>query len=357
MAIEHRGVTVSDTLVVEDDDLGEEAAAASGRVVLGVTANVATLDVLDGQTLDGETDVVSGASLGHLLVVHLDGLALGGLAVRGEGDGVSGLEDTGLNAADGNSTDTLDLVHILEGKAERLVGRALRGLDGVEHVEEGEADVLLLVAVVPVHLGGLLKKVVTSPAGDRDELGLLVHVLLVEEILDGVADLVEALLVELAQVHLVQADNELLHTEGVSKGHVLLGGALNTPSGLELTLTGGDHEDRDVSLGGTGDHVLDEVTVAGGIDDGEVELGGLELPQGDVDGDTTFALTLQLVEHPRVLEGTLAEVLGLLLVGGDDTLVDTSALVDQVTGGGRLAGVDVADDHKVDVNLGFAHLE
>lgn len=35
----------------------------------------------------------------------------------------------------------------------------------------------------------------------------------------------------------------------------------------------------------------------------------------------------------------------------DGTLVDTSALVDQVTGGGRLAGVDVADDHDVDVSL------
>lgn len=35
----------------------------------------------------------------------------------------------------------------------------------------------------------------------------------------------------------------------------------------------------------------------------------------------------------------------------DGTLVDTAALVDQVTGGGRLARVDVADDHDVDVSL------
>ena len=32
-------------------------------------------------------------------------------------------------------------------------------------------------------------------------------------------------------------------------------------------------------------------------------------------------------------------------------LVNTTALVDQVAGGGRLAGVDVADDDQVDVNL------
>ena len=34
-------------------------------------------------------------------------------------------------------------------------------------------------------------------------------------------------------------------------------------------------------------------------------LGGLELPESNVDGDTTLALGLQLVHHPGVLEGTL----------------------------------------------------
>ena len=38
-------------------------------------------------------------------------------------------------------------------------------------------------------------------------------------------------------------------------------------TGLELTGTTGDDEDSAVGLGGTGDHVLDEVTVTGGVDD------------------------------------------------------------------------------------------
>jgi hypothetical protein len=45
-----------------------------------------------------------------------------------------------------------------------------------------------------------------------------------------------------------------------------------------------------------------------------------------------------------VLEGTLAELSSLLLELLDGTLVDTTALVDQVTGGGGFAGIDVADD-------------
>jgi hypothetical protein len=34
----------------------------------------------------------------------------------------------------------------------------------------------------------------------------------------------------------------------------------------------------------------------------------------------------------------------------DGTLVNTTALVDQVTSGGRLAGIDVADNDDVDVS-------
>ena len=48
---------------------------------------------------------------------------------------------------------------------------------------------------------------------------------------------------------------------------------------FELTLWGGDHEKGAVSLRGTGDHVLDEISMAWGIDDGEVIFGGLELPK------------------------------------------------------------------------------
>ena len=64
---------------------------------------------------------------------------------------------------------------------------------------------------------------------------------------------------------------------------------------------------------------------------------------------------LKVVKHPSVLEGSLAELSSLLLVLLDGSLVDTSALVDQVAGGGGLASIDVANDHKVDVNLFLSH--
>ena len=44
----------------------------------------------------------------------------------------------------------------------------------------------------------------------------------------------------------------------------------------------------------------------------DVVLGSLELPERNVDGDTTLTLGLQFVQDPCVLEGTLAEFGGFL---------------------------------------------
>ena len=97
--------------------------------------------------------------------------------------------------------------------------------------------------------------------------------------------------------------------------------------------------------------------MSGGINDGDIVLGSLELPESDVDGDTSLTLGLELVKNPGVLEGSLARLGGLLLELLDGPLVNTSALVDQVTSGGGLARVDVADDDNVDVSLFLTHGE
>jgi len=39
-----------------------------------------------------------------------------------------------------------------------------------------------------------------------------------------------------------------------------------------------------------------------------IVLRGLELPESDINGDTTLTLGLQLVKHPGVLERTLAKL-------------------------------------------------
>merc|ERR1719150_574549 len=235
--------------------------------------------------------------------------------------------------------------------------------DGVKGVEEGGAVGLAFLALnvpslVPAHVLGGLQHVVSMPSGDGDEgnSGGVVADLL-DESRDLLLDLLETGLGVwwLGGVHLVDADDELLDAQGVGKKGVLTSLAVLRDTSLEFTGAGGDDQDTAIGLGSSSDHVLDEITMSGGVDDGDIVLASLELPESDIDGDTT--LTLQLVQNPGVLEGALAHLLGFLLELLDGTLVDATTLVDQVTSGGGLAGVDVSNHDNVDVSLiGSSHL-
>jgi hypothetical protein len=269
--------------------------------------------------------------------VHLDGLDLSGDTSGGEGDDHTGLDDTGLDTTDGNRANTANLVNILEGKTERLVGRTGRRVDGVNGLEEGLSGRLglglLLPTLVPGAVGGNVDHVVAVESGDGHEGNVLG---VVADLLDEVGGLLDDLLVTvlrpLGGVHLVDGDDQLLDTKGVSEESVLTSLTILGDTSLELTSTGSDDENSAVGLGGTGDHVLDEITVTGGVNHGDIvlqhvsglkhirskdgkgvtNLGSLELPESNVDGDTTLTLGLQLVEDPCVLEGTLTELGGFL---------------------------------------------
>merc|ERR1719443_1134544 len=344
VAIQNWSVTIADlTWMVQDDDLGNEHGGVLGGVLLGVGANVASLDVLNGQVLDVEADVVTWGGLLNLLVMHLDGLDLGGGADWAEGDDHTGLDDTSLDTADWHSSDTANLVDVLEWETEGLVNWALWWVNVVEGLEEDWS-------LVPWHVLRSVDHVVTVPAGNWDELNLGGVVADLLEVGGRLSlDFLVALLRVLdgTVVHLVDGDDHLTDTHGLGKKSVLTGLTLGGETSLELTTAGGNHEDGGVSLGGTSDHVLDEISVAWGINDGEDSLGGLELPESNIDGDTTLTFGLELIQNPGVLEGTLTHLVGLLLELLDGTGIDTTALVDQVTSGGGLAGIDVTNDDQV----------
>lgn len=124
-------------------------------------------------------------------MVHLDGLDFSGHVRGSEVDHHSSLDDTGLNTTDGHCANASNLVDILEGKTEGLVGRTDGGLNGIDSIEEGLAldDTslgLLGPALEPRHankkdqivlhtvriydlLLGLFQHVVSVPSGDGDE--------------------------------------------------------------------------------------------------------------------------------------------------------------------------------------------
>ena len=93
VAVEHWCVTGTNlTRVVENNDLGIEGVGTFGRVGFGVTSDVTTTNLLDGNVLNVEADVVSWKTLDKLLVVHLDGLDFSGDVGRGKGHDL-GTED------------------------------------------------------------------------------------------------------------------------------------------------------------------------------------------------------------------------------------------------------------------------
>lgn len=143
----------------------------------------------------------------------------------------------------------------------------------------------------------------TRDGDEGDSLGVVTDLL--DETVGLLDDFVESVLRPLAGVHLVASNNELPNTEGEGEEGVLSGLTVLGDTSLELTDTGGNDEDGTVSLGGTGDHVLDEVSVTGGVNDGNLVLRGLELPKSNVDGDTSLSLGLKLVKNPSVLERSL----------------------------------------------------
>merc|ERR1719235_3026201 len=197
--------------------------------------------------------------------MHLDGFDLSGGTEGTEADGDSGLDDTSLDSADGDSSDTRDLVDILEGESEGLEDGSLGRLDGIEGLEEEGT-------LVPRHVVGELEHVITVPSGNGDERNSFdLEADLLEVRGDLSLDFVESLflVVSTLGVHLVAANDHLLDTHGEGKKSVLSGLSFFGPSSLELTGWGGDHEDGNISLGGTSDHVLDEISVSWGINDGE----------------------------------------------------------------------------------------
>jgi len=198
----------------------------------------------------------------------------------------------------------------------------------------------------------------TRDGAEDNLLGIVTNLL--DVTLDFLTDFQEAGLAvgsRSGAVHLVDTNNELLDTQGVSEEGVLTGLAILGDTSFKFTVASSDDEDSTISLGSASDHVLDEISVAWGINDGDVVVLCLELPQSDVNGDTTLTLSLEFVQNPGILEGALAHLLGLLLELLNDTLVDTTAFVNEMASGSGLAGIDVSNDDNIDVQLFFTHFE
>src|SRR5690606_10145107 len=318
--VELRAVVVEERRVPAALVLGQDVDLALELGVRGDRArlhdDLAALHLLALDAAQQQADVLARTTLVEDLAEHLDTgdrRLLRLLADADDLDLLVHLDHTALDAAGDHGAAAGDREDVLDRHEERLVGVALRLRDRlVDRVHELEQ----LLAPLLVALEGLEGR-------DADDRELVARVVLGgQQLADLELDELEDLLV-VDHVGLVQRHDDVRHTHLAGEQHVL--------TRLRHRAVGrGDHQDRAVHLGGTGDHVLDVVGVPGAVDVRVVALLGLVLDVRDRDGDTALALLgrlVDLVERRR--------------------LVEVGVLVVQNLGDGRrqrgLAVVDVTD--------------
>ena len=286
--------------------------------------DLAALDVLALDAPEQEADVVARLALVEQLAEHLD---TGDGRLRRAGadaddlDLLGDLDDAALDAAGDDRPATGDREDVLDGHEERLVDLTLGLGDGrVDRVHQLEE----LGAPLGVTLEGLQR-------GDADHGEVVARELvLAEQLADLELDELQDLLV-VHHVGLVQRHDDVGDADLAGQEHVLLGLR-------HRAVGGGDHEDRAVHLGGTGDHVLDVVGVPGAVDVRVVTVLRLVLDVGDRDRDPARLLLGGLVD--------LVERRGLVEV----RVLVVQDLGDR-RGQRRLPVVDVTDGPDVDVRL------
>ncbi|EGJ75317.1 putative elongation factor Tu [Streptomyces sp. Tu6071] len=321
VVVEEGGVTA--TLVLRQDvRLRLEGGVRRDRARLD--DDLAALDVLALDAAEEQTDVLARLALVEQLAEHLDAGDRGGRLLLLDADDVDGLvdlQDTTLDTAGDDRTATGDREDVLDRHEERLVDVTLGLGDGLVHglheVENGLAP-----------LGVALERLERRDLDDREVVAR--ELVLGEQLADLELDELQDLLV-VHHVGLVEGDNDVGDADLAGQEDVLL-------RLRHRTVGRGDHEDRAVHLGGTGDHVLDVVRVTRAVDVRVVARLGLVLDVRDGDGDTALALLRSLVDlvEGRGLVQVRVRVVQHLGNGGRE---------------GRLTVVDVTDGADVDVRL------
>jgi hypothetical protein len=217
--------------MVHDDNLGLEPFGVHSWGVLGIGSDVTSLDIRNRETFNVETDVVTWNSFSDRFVMHFDGFAFSGGSEWTEANGDVWLHDTGFDSTDWHSSNTRDLVDILEWESEWLEDWSLWWLDGIKSFKE-------IWTLVPWHVGGVFEHVITNPTGDWDEwdsFDLVTNLLKISR--DFGFDFIVSffLVVSTLGVHLVAAADHLLDTHGEGKKSVFSGLTFLGPSSFEFT--------------------------------------------------------------------------------------------------------------------------
>ena len=267
--------------------------------------------------------------LWNLLVMHLNTLHISHDASWTKLYVHARFHHTRLNPSRWNCSDASNLVHILQWQPKRFVNRTLGRVNVVQCFDKGRT-------IVPSHVFGSFSEVLARPGRDGDEFNFVNLVAEMSQVARYlVFDLVEAILRILYRliVHLVHNNHNLSYSQCMSQQCMFSRLAFFRYTGLELSLSGINHQKSYVGLRRPCDHILDKISVAWCIYHGVLELirrrrgemkrlslalitkrhlhlvqkktayfGSLKRLKSNVNSDATFTFCLETIQHPSVFE-------------------------------------------------------
>ena len=311
--------------LLEDVDLSGEVGVRGDRA--GNGNDLTALNLIALGATEEETTVLACPCFVHGLVEHFD-TGNGGLLRFADTEDFNLRVDrelATLNTTGDNGATAGDGEDVFDRHEERLVHVALGGRhEGVDCFHE------LFDLSNPLRIA-----FESLQSGNLDDRGVAIEVLGLEQVAAFFLNELQHFLI-VDHIGLVEGNQDRRNADLASKQNVLAGLS-------HRAVGGGDNEDCAVHLSCTGDHVLDVVGVAGGVDVCVVTRLGLVLDVGNVNRNATLTLFRSVVD---VFErGELVQFRVLVVQNLGDCC-----------GKRGLAVVNVTDGTDVDVRLAALEL-
>jgi len=268
-------------------------------------------------------------------MMHLHRLHFGAHTHRSKDHSHTRLQNSSFDTTHRDCTNSTNLVHILKRQTKWLIHRSLRRMNCIQSLNQSRS-------LVPRHIRRTLQHIISVETRNRNERNTLLHLLitnLTQERSHLCLDLLVTTLTVVHRliIHLVHTHDHLLHSQSVCQQSMLTSLTILRITSFELSSTSSNNQNSNISLRCSCNHILDEITMTRSINNRKEVLLSLELPQRNINSNTTLTLSLHLIQHPSVFERTLTNIVSFLLKTLNCTLINTSTSINQMTSSCRLS--------------------
>ena len=124
---------------------------------------------------------------------------------------------------------------------------------------------------------------------------------------------------------------------------------------LKFSFWGRNHQDSTVSLSSSSNHILNEISVSWGINNGNFIFFSLKLPQRNINSDSLLSRSFHSVHNPSIFEASLVCIVGLFLKFFKYSFFNTSTQINHMSSCCRFTGINMAYNDHINVILLSSH--